>query len=48
LDEGAKARMLTDPTELATLDAYRDFRDAAPAEDVVVVVEVTPEVGTKM
>ena len=27
-DEDAKERMLTDPTEFATLDAHRDFRNA--------------------
>jgi 4,5-DOPA dioxygenase extradiol len=32
-DEDAKARMLTDPTELATLDAHRDFRHAVPTPD---------------
>jgi 4,5-DOPA dioxygenase extradiol len=32
-DEDAKARMLTDPTEFATLDAHRDFRRAAPTPD---------------
>jgi 4,5-DOPA dioxygenase extradiol len=32
-DEDAKSRMLTDPTELATLDAHRDFRAAVPTPD---------------
>jgi 4,5-DOPA dioxygenase extradiol len=32
-DEDAKARMLTDPTEFATLDAHRDFRHAVPTPD---------------
>ena len=32
-DEDAKTRMLTDPTELATLDAHRDFARAAPTPD---------------
>ena len=32
-DEEAKARMLTDPTEFATLDAHRDFRHAVPTPD---------------
>jgi 4,5-DOPA dioxygenase extradiol len=32
-DEDAKVRMLTDPTELATLDAHRDFRHAVPTPD---------------
>jgi 4,5-DOPA dioxygenase extradiol len=32
-DEDAKARMLTDPTEFATLDAHRDFRNAVPTPD---------------
>ena len=32
-DEDAKARMLTDPTELATLDAHRDFGRAVPTPD---------------
>ena len=29
-DEDAKTRMLTDPTELATLDAHRDYRHRRP------------------
>jgi len=32
-DEDAKTRMLTDPTELATLDAHRDFTNAVPTPD---------------
>ena len=32
-DEDAKARMLTDPTEFATLDAHRDFGHAVPTPD---------------
>ena len=32
-DEDAKTRMLTDPTEFATLDAHRDFAHAAPTPD---------------
>ncbi|MEH1130653.1 4,5-DOPA dioxygenase extradiol [Micromonospora sp. CPCC 206061] len=32
-DEDAKTRMLTDPTEFATLDAHRDFSRAAPTPD---------------
>ncbi|MCA2218857.1 4,5-DOPA dioxygenase extradiol [Jidongwangia harbinensis] len=32
-DEDAKVRMLTDPTEFATLDAHRDFRHAVPTPD---------------
>jgi 4,5-DOPA dioxygenase extradiol len=32
-DEDAKERMLTDPTEFATLDAHRDFRRAVPTPD---------------
>jgi 4,5-DOPA dioxygenase extradiol len=32
-DEDAKIRMLTDPTELATLDAHRDFAHAVPTPD---------------
>ncbi|MHA6779809.1 4,5-DOPA-extradiol-dioxygenase [Pseudonocardia saturnea] len=32
-DEDARTRMLTDPTEFATLDAHRDFRDAVPTPD---------------
>ncbi|HET9143225.1 4,5-DOPA dioxygenase extradiol [Actinophytocola sp.] len=32
-DEDAKARMLSDPTEFATLDAHSDFRHAAPTPD---------------
>jgi 4,5-DOPA dioxygenase extradiol len=32
-DEDAKSRMLTDPTEFATLDAHRDYRHAAPTPD---------------
>jgi 4,5-DOPA dioxygenase extradiol len=32
-DEDAKVRMLTDPTEFATLDAHRDFRRAVPTPD---------------
>ena len=32
-DEDAKARMLTDPTELATLDAHRDYGRAVPTPD---------------
>ena len=32
-DEDAKTRMLTDPTEFATLDAHRDFHDAVPTPD---------------
>ena len=32
-DEDAKTRMLTDPTEFATLDAHRDFGDAVPTPD---------------
>jgi 4,5-DOPA dioxygenase extradiol len=32
-DEDAKALMLTDPTEIATLDAHRDFRTAVPTPD---------------
>ncbi len=32
-DEDAKARMLNDPTDFATLDAHRDFRRAVPTPD---------------
>jgi 4,5-DOPA dioxygenase extradiol len=32
-DEDAKARMLADPTEVARLDAHRDFRSAVPTPD---------------
>jgi 4,5-DOPA dioxygenase extradiol len=32
-DEDAKARMLSDPTEFATLDAHRDFGHAVPTPD---------------
>jgi 4,5-DOPA dioxygenase extradiol len=32
-DEDAKALMLTDPTEIATLDGHRDFRKAVPTPD---------------
>jgi len=32
-DEDAKTRMLTDPTEFATLDAHRDFGEAVPTPD---------------
>lgn len=32
-DEDAKSRMLTDPTEFATLDAHRDFGNAVPTAD---------------
>ncbi|WP_233624417.1 4,5-DOPA dioxygenase extradiol [Actinoplanes sp. ATCC 53533] len=32
-DEDAKVRMLSDPTEFATLDAHRDFRHAVPTPD---------------
>lgn len=32
-DEAAKARMLTNPIEFATLDAHRDFRNAVPTPD---------------
>ncbi|CAA9320959.1 MAG: FIG074102: hypothetical protein [uncultured Nocardioidaceae bacterium] len=32
-DEEAKGRMLTDPTEFATLDAHRDFGHAVPTPD---------------
>ncbi len=32
-DEAAKTRMLTNPTEFATLDAHRDFRNAVPTPD---------------
>jgi 4,5-DOPA dioxygenase extradiol len=32
-DEDAKTRMLTDPTELATLDAHPDFARAVPTAD---------------
>jgi len=32
-DEDAKTRMLTDPTELGTLDAHRDFARAVPTPD---------------
>nr|CAA9358059.1 MAG: FIG074102: hypothetical protein [uncultured Nocardioidaceae bacterium] len=32
-DEEAKGRMLTDPTEFATLDAHRDFGHAVPTQD---------------
>jgi 4,5-DOPA dioxygenase extradiol len=32
-DEDAKARMLTQPTEFATLDAHDDFRQAVPTPD---------------
>jgi 4,5-DOPA dioxygenase extradiol len=32
-DEDAKVRMLTDPTEFATLDAHRDFGRAVPTPD---------------
>jgi 4,5-DOPA dioxygenase extradiol len=32
-DEEAKERMLTAPTEIATMDAHRDFRHAVPTPD---------------
>jgi 4,5-DOPA dioxygenase extradiol len=32
-DEAAKARMLTNPTEVATLDGHRDFPSAVPTPD---------------
>jgi 4,5-DOPA dioxygenase extradiol len=32
-DEDAKTRMVTDPTEVASLDAHADFRRAAPTPD---------------
>jgi 4,5-DOPA dioxygenase extradiol len=32
-DEDAKERMLTAPTEFATLDAHRDYRNAVPTPD---------------
>lgn len=32
-DEDAKARMLTDPSGFASLDAHRDYRSAAPTPD---------------
>jgi 4,5-DOPA dioxygenase extradiol len=32
-DEDAKSRMLTNPTEFATLDAHRDYRSAVPTPD---------------
>src|SRR3712207_817813 len=32
-DEAAKTLMLTDPTEVATLDGHRDFREAVPTPD---------------
>ena len=32
-DEDAQERMLTDPAEVATLDAHRDFRTAVPTPD---------------
>ena len=32
-DEDAKTRMLTDPTDVATLDAHSDYRRAAPTPD---------------
>lgn len=32
-DEDAKTRMLTDPTEVATLDAHRDYGQAVPTPD---------------
>src|SRR4051812_34738619 len=32
-DEDAKERMLSNPTEFATLDAHRDFRHAVPTPD---------------
>ena len=32
-DEDARTRMLTDPTELATLDAHRDYATASPTPD---------------
>src|SRR5690349_379900 len=32
-DEDAKTRMLTNPTEFATLDAHRDYNRAAPTPD---------------
>lgn len=32
-DEDARTRMLTDPSEFATLDAHRDFGDAVPTAD---------------
>ncbi|MEQ4305288.1 4,5-DOPA dioxygenase extradiol [Plantactinospora sp. B6F1] len=35
-DEEAKTRMLTDPTEFATLDAHPDYRRAAPTPDHII------------
>ncbi len=32
-DQAARELMLTDPTEFATLDAHRDYRDAVPTPD---------------
>lgn len=32
-DESAKERMLTDPTEMAALDAHADYRNAVPTPD---------------
>ncbi len=32
-DEDARERMLTDPTECATLDAHADYREAVPTPD---------------
>ena len=32
-DQDAKTRMLTDPTEFATLDAHRDYARAVPTPD---------------